>query len=708
MSKMGYLEIRLFFTLAVAATSAGMPTSRTFADEPRDELSIEEALTMGLEELMTVSLATGTPRPLAEAPAITTVLTAEDIRAIGATDLEQVLESVPGLHVSRSHLAYSPLFVMRGLWSETSPYVLFLQNGIPLTLWENGSIGAFWGGMPVEAIARIEVIRGPGSALFGADAVGGVVNIVTKTAADVDGFEAGLRGGSFETGEAWLLYGGERGGFEIALALQAWTTEGQREIVETDSQTSLDRLFGTAAALAPGPVATGRDGVEANVDLARGDWRLRLGFQGRLDLGTGGGFAQALDPIGSTDRRRHLADLTWRRTDPGSDWDLELQLSYLRNRSDSDTFVFPPGVFNGVGFFPDGLRIFLGSTERHLRAGATATYRGAKQHRLRLGAGTQRVDYADIESKRADDLHGAPLPGGFQDVTDDPDLIFGVSEERDVRFVFVQDEWRLGRAWEVTTGVRWDHYSDFGDTVNPRLAVVFKATGQLTAKLLYGRAFRPPSYRELYLVNNPGVLGNPKLEPEIIDTVELGFSYHPTADARLGFNLFAYRLEDLILPVGGPPQIHRNIGERRGEGFEIEGRWKAGTFELAGNFAWQESTEETAGADVPHAPGQQLYLRAGWRFGRHWHLGTVFNAVAERHRAPGDARPETRDFATLDLTLRRERLTKYLDLAVLVYNLFDEDVREPSVYVPGPVQQFIPGDLPRAGRSILAELRFRR
>ncbi len=102
---------------------------------------------------------------------------------------------------------------MRGQHSETSPYVLFLTNGVPMTLWTSGNVGEFWGGMPVEMISRVEVIRGPGSAMFGADAVGGVVNIVTRTAGEIGGTEVGLRAGSFDTGEVgppWRPSGGLR------------------------------------------------------------------------------------------------------------------------------------------------------------------------------------------------------------------------------------------------------------------------------------------------------------------------------------------------------------------------------------------------------------------------------------------------------------------------------------------------------------------
>ncbi len=677
------------------------------AQEPA-ELSLEEALALPLEELMTVSIATGTPRSLAEAPAIATVITAADIRAMGATDLDQVLESVPGLHVSRTHLAYNPLYVMRGLHSETSPYVLFLTNGVPMTLWVSGNVGELWGGLPVEAISRVEVIRGPGSALFGADAVGGVVNIVTKTAAEIGGVEAGVRGGSFDTAEGWLLYGGEHRGLDVALALQAWTTEGQRRLVETDTQTGFDRLFGTAASLAPGAVSTGGDGVEANLDLGRGDWRLRLGFQGRFDLGTGGGFNQALDRRGAVDRRRHTADLTWRRAELTPRWGLEVEASYLRDDGESDVYPAPPGAtFNGFAVFPEGIHIAIGNTERHWRLGATATYRGPERHRLRLGAGTIDVDHAAIDSQRNDDTFGFPLPGGFQDVNANPALIFGTAQRRDIRFAFVQDEWKLARDWDLTVGVRWDRYSDFGDTVNPRLALVWKGSETLTAKLLYGRAFRPPSYREQYLINNPELLGNPALEPEVMNTVELGVSYRPGAHSRLGVNFFAYRLEDVILPFGPPPAVYRNVGERRGEGFEVEGEWTADAFELAGNYAYQRSTDEVTGADVGHAPGQQLHLRADWRFGRGFRLGAVLNAVADRERVFGDPRPPVDDFATVDLVLRREKLGRF-DVGVVVRNLFDEDVREPSSFVPGFFTRFIENDLPLAGRAAFVELRFRR
>jgi iron complex outermembrane receptor protein len=77
-----------------------------------------------------------------------------------------------------------------------------LVNGLPVTTSFAGNRGNVWGGLPIENVARIEVIRGPGSALYGADAFAGVINIITKTAADINGSQFGVRAGSFGSGDA--------------------------------------------------------------------------------------------------------------------------------------------------------------------------------------------------------------------------------------------------------------------------------------------------------------------------------------------------------------------------------------------------------------------------------------------------------------------------------------------------------------------------
>ena len=150
------------------------------------------------------------------------------------------------------------------------------------------------------------------------------------------------------------------------------------------------------------------------------------------------------------------------------------------------------------------------------------------------------------------------------------------SQDRDIVYASLQDQWQVANDWNLTVGLRYDDYSDFGSTVNPRAALVWDASTDMTAKLLYGRAFRAPSFTELFVRNNPVALGNPDLDPEVSNTWELAFDYRASFDLRLGLNVFMYDIEDLIefVPTGPGTQVARNIGEQKGHGFEVEAEWK--------------------------------------------------------------------------------------------------------------------------------------
>ena len=166
---------------------------------------------------------------------------------MGATDIDEVLEIVPGVHVSRAAIRYAPLYVIRGIYSGSgvlNPQVLLLQNGIPTTTMYTGDKGAAWFGVPVENIARIEIVRGPGSALYGADAYAGVINLITKAAADTPGTEAGARFGSFNSRSAWLQHSGKAGPVDVAAFLRIGATDGIQKIIQADAQTANDKRPG--------------------------------------------------------------------------------------------------------------------------------------------------------------------------------------------------------------------------------------------------------------------------------------------------------------------------------------------------------------------------------------------------------------------------------------------------------------------------------
>ncbi|MBV2093002.1 MAG: TonB-dependent receptor, partial [Candidatus Thiodiazotropha sp. (ex Ctena orbiculata)] len=264
-----------------------------------------------------------------------------------------------------------------------------------------------------------------------------------------------------------------------------------------------------------------------------------------------------------------------------------------------------------------------------------------------------------------------------------------------------QDEWNFSKGWELTLGARYDHYSDFGGTFNPRAALVWQTRYDLTTKLLYGRAFRAPSFTNIHAQNNPIGLGNPDLDPAILDTVELVFDYRPTPDLRLAVNLFAYTIDGLIefLPdEGEATTTSQNARDQKGHGMELEGEWQVtNRLQLTSNMAWQDSEDKASGDPVPNAPGLQAYLAGDWRFLPDWSINAQWIWIGQRERASGDSRKAVDDYSITNLTLRRQALFEHLDLALAARNLFDEDVREPSTSV-------IPNDYPMNGREIWAEL----
>lgn len=669
-----------------------------FADEE------ELAFAYGGEEL--VSIATGSQQPVYLAPSVTSLITADDIKEMGATDLDEILETVPGLHVSRSS-TYNPIYQIRGITSDFNPQVLVLINGIPITNVFAGNRGQVWGGMPVQNIERVEVIRGPGSALYGADAFAGVINIITKNADDIDGVELGVRAGSFDSKEAWFLYGGDWSGFDVAFSFQYAETDGQNQRIGSDAQSVFDNLFVTNASLAPDSVNRHRHRLDTRLDFSKGDWRFRFGYQGRYNVGTGAGAAEALDPEGRADSDRFNADLTFENDSWFDDWELQAQFSFFNTSNRSNLVLFPPGSFF-AGSFPSGVIGNPDVYERHYRINFSSLYSGFHDHRIRFGAGFRSEDLYRVEETKNFSIPinlPMPRPGGLVNVTDREAFVREV--DREIWFAFLQDEWHFLSDWNLTGGIRFDHYSDFGNTVNPRFALVWQTAYNLTSKLLYGRAFRAPSFMEQFNENNPIAQGNSDLDPETINSVELAFDYLPVSRLRTKLNLFFYEADDILRFITGTNNINtaQNSGSQTAYGLEFESSWAATDFlEIQGNYSYQKSRDNSDNSDVGFAPSQQIYGRADWQFFRGWNIDLQANWVGVRKRSPGDQRNEIDDYVKVDLTLRGEIPGKYGEVAFSIRNLFDEDIREPSLFNRN-LGALIANDLPLAGQSLFFEVR---
>lgn len=665
----------------------------------------EEDLASAYSDLPIVSIATGSSQPLSRAPAVATVITAADIQAMGATDLDEVMESIAGVHVARSTQGYQPMYVIRGINLGFNPQVLMLVNGVPITSIFAGNRGFVWGGFPLENVARIEVIRGPGSALYGADALAGVINVITKSPEESSGTTVGARAGSFNAYDAWALNGGKWGPISVAAYVRRGATDGAKSIVQADAQTGWDALRGTNASHAPGPINNGRDFIDGSLDLSLDKWRWRFGIRDRNNVGSSVGIASALDPTGYNRSQMLTSDLNYDDDNVAPHWALNAQISAMHYSEKSDLTLFPAGMNFGGPTFTDGMIGNPYKWERHHRLHTAVTYTGIDQHHIRVGIGAESADvYRTQETKNFNPDFSPIGTGSRADVTDvSHTLPFLRPHSRQLRYAYGQDEWLVAKDWTLTAGLRHDHYSDFGSSTNPRLALVWDAAYNVTTKLMASSAFRPPSFTELYAINNPVAQGNAKLQPESIRTVEAAVAWHVSPQWQLGANVFHYKMKDIIQLVS---MVYQNTGELTGNGLEFESNWAINnTWRLSGNYSFQYSINGDSQHDAGNAPHHQLYARADWRMLPKWSAHAQINWISNQTRVYNDTRPSLSSYNTVDLTVRSAPESKGWQTAISVRNLFDADVREPSAYDYSAGHPFIslPYDMPMPGRSVYVQ-----
>lgn len=338
-----------------------------------------------------ISQATGYSMPLDKVPAIASIVTDEDIKNIGARNLAQALDPVPGLQVVTGR-GTNRLLSIRGIFADLGPDVLIKRNNVPISQGFFTTLNPF-DLLPVNNIERIEIIRGPNSATDGADALAGVINIVTKPSTDYRGTEIGGRAGIHDTFDAWLTHGSRLGPVNFGLGLSFWNTKGTDPTLETDFQSQLDVLTGADTSLAPGPAANDNYGTDLEMNLSGGPLGLRIGYYAVMHTGTGVGSVQVLDPNGEAKNRYFSTDLTYNDR-VGPDLEVSGLFSYInRNSLLSEDFLRP----GGLPFFPDGIFGDIKTRTRLFRGEGSLVWSGWRDHKVRLSAGAYETDVYDVE-----------------------------------------------------------------------------------------------------------------------------------------------------------------------------------------------------------------------------------------------------------------------------------------------------------------------
>lgn len=268
-------------------------------------------------------------------------------------------------------------------------------------------------------------------------------------------------------------------------------------------------------------------------------------------------------------------------------------------------------------------------------------------------------------------------------------------------FTSIQDEYRLTPHWSLTAGLRYDNFSDTGDSFSPRAALLWNSHKTLSGKLLYGHAYRAPTFYELYSGNAPKISDNPKLKPEKLDSIELSISYRPSDTLHNSTNLYWYQAEELIdYQAFNYGVFFDNKGRQLGAGIETEFHWNPiSALELRASYAYRWTEDQQTKKAVANIPKHLGKLMANWHITENWNLNSDWSIVADIPREEGDARDKIDNYQLVNLA-NSYRLNHAIESTLGVRNLFDKTYVSPSRGIPKD-------DYPMPGRYVFAELKYR-
>ena len=496
-----------------------------------------------------VVTASAIPERADETPATATVVTREEIEAREARDVADVLREVPGLTINRtgSQGKLASLFIRGG----STKQALVLWNGVELNYPYQS--GYNFGQLSTAGVEKIEVVRGPFSALYGSEAVSGVVNVLT---------EGRGNGGSadVEVGERGLLNTGISGGY----ATGVWSVHAAVEHRQDDGFFANDDFDGRTL--------TGGASYHVTPQLTLG----LLARRSTYDLGipfNANAAGTAFEP--SPSRREEGIETTLAlpvHFDTGR-FAYELRLSESKRHED---FEDPLGTFGPEHNITD-------SRVRTARATARTSTR----------AGTITVG------------------GEYEEALVDASSAFSVidSRDRNSHAAFVEDRVSVpaGTASiEIAAGLRVDDFDTFGSELSPRLAAAWVYQGH-KIRAAYGEGFRAPGIGELYTP----LYGNPDLEAEQSQTVEVGYErWLPSGNGSVSVTLFDSQYDDLIFFSSA--FRYENINAASARGIELAGRHRFGPLTASASYTWLDAEDESTGAQLVRRPEHSGSVTLGY------------------------------------------------------------------------------------------------
>jgi outer membrane receptor for ferrienterochelin and colicins len=661
---------------------------------------IEELRWLQAESIITI--ATRHATSISRAPGIATVITAKQIKQMGFRTLTDILKTIPGFDVSMDNLGVRQIAVRGFILPGNSERVRVLIDGHPVN-------DPYWGGamhnfydLAVENIKRIEVIRGPGSALYGKNAFVGVVNVVTKDTEDIDGFQWTGSGGSYDTQNYNMLFAKEYGDLKISGFFDYLDTEGFSRRVERDKE------FPDPWSMSPGRSQNEKEKTDLNLKLSYKNLEIKGKYMKKRKEGYIGVDDSLTDENDLKDTYV-FAELIYNGLALGEKLRMIPRVYYDLYYQDHFFEALPDGTTSGGAVYPDGFQGRVGFIQTTLGFEDQFNYDVFDGNRLTFGFQYEWIHQNDVRSSKYTFDPSLPPPFTFAPLS--PPMSFSDTfpftkdkKTRQIWSLYLQDEWNITENIDLTVGVRHDNFTRFGGTTNPRFGLVWRFIEDAHLKFLFGTAFRAPNFREMFLQNQSIIVGNSSLDPEKINTYEFEMGYNFTKHISGSMNFFFNRIRDIIVLVpqaGTVKQKYQNRGGARIKGVEAEIRADFGDNNYAyANYTYQDAEETSDRNRLAEVPIHKANLGVNVAFSKYVnaHLHTFI--TGPRPREDGDTRRDLPSHTQVNLTLIGKNFMDNFEIRGSAFNLFGQGYDDPSD------SEGVPTDYPQPRNSFMVELRY--
>jgi outer membrane receptor for ferrienterochelin and colicin len=537
-----------------------------FADELR-MASAGDLADLSLEELMNVRVTTASlaSEKVSTAPATMKVVTRRQIQERGYRNLEDLMKDLPGFNIQDHQSPSDNDVAVRGVTGNNK--LLILMDSVRINAATNSNAVPIRDNYPLYNAKQVEILYGPASAIYGADAMNGVINIITRDGADVDGLTATIEGGEFNYKRA-EFFGGKKFSDNIALTMGGHFLDSKNpDLSKTFSEYNLTDLMVGNTVFESASQRSGyggpSHGYSAYAKLEAGEsWRAGFLRSYTEVPSTAGGKQSTTDWDGNPYIGHQQTDLyaKW-HGHVGENTEGDFDASY-------NLYEMTPGsrYVNSITNFQSGYQYEKGE-RYHLEPRLTWS-----EGKNSVVAGVSAEWFSSIplttDLSHPYDTSLSPSQQNFYHFGTNntlPVAIYQLNYQN--QSLYLQWKYALSDKLSSTLGVRADQNSEYGANINPRLGLVYQSTDAVTFKAMVGQAFLAPAPMQLLryfgtfsgTTNSQGLyissffrVPNPGLKPEKVTTFEIGADIKPARETDLQFNLFYSKVSDMILSATTP------------------------------------------------------------------------------------------------------------------------------------------------------------